>query len=451
MGDFGGNNNTIGGTTPAARNIISANGGNGIQLGGNELIQGNYIGTDATGTIINPDGIPNNGDELGNALNGIITAFGGNNNTIGGTAAGARNVISGSGQHGIFLDAGNGHLIQGNYIGTDVSGTLVRGNAVDGVQSFRPNTTVGGTIAGARNVISANGRHGVAFFFQPTDVLVQGNYIGLQADGASPLGNGLEGVHAETDRGLVGGTASGAGNRIAFNGGDGVRVRNGHTCAILSNSIYSNNLLGIEIEAFANNDQTAPTLTSASSGAGNTTVAGTLSSVANTTFRLEFFNSPAADPSGNGEGETFIGSINVTTDAGGNTAFNQTFAFSAAVNSFVTATATRLDAMSNPFVTSEFSNAGQVFAPTAASVTVGGQVKTVLGRGIGKAHITMIDATGETRVAFTNPFGYFRFADVPAGETYIFNVRAKRYSFNQPTQIRSIFGEIDNIVFVADN
>jgi hypothetical protein len=63
----------------------------------------------------------------------------------------------------------------------------------------------------------------------------------------------------------------------------------------------------------------------------------------------------------------------------------------------------------------------------------------------------MIDATGETRVAFTNPFGYFRFTDVPAGETYIFNVRAKRYSFSQATQIRSIFGETDNIVFVADN
>lgn len=90
-------------------------------------------------------------------------------------------------------------------------------------------------------------------------------------------------------------------------------------------------------------------------------------------------------------------------------------------------------------------------APTAASVTVGGRVLNASGRGINRARVTMTDSNGETRSALTNPFGYYRFTDVPAGETYVFSVSAKRYSFSQASQVRSIVEETDDINFVADN
>ena len=91
-----------------------------------------------------------------------------------------------------------------------------------------------------------------------------------------------------------------------------------------------------------------------------------------------------------------------------------------------------------------------VNAPTAASVPIGGRV-TVGKRGLPNARITMIDANGGTRTVLSSTFGYYRFTNVPAGETYVFSVSAKRYTFSQPTQVRNITGDTDDIDFVADN
>ena len=93
----------------------------------------------------------------------------------------------------------------------------------------------------------------------------------------------------------------------------------------------------------------------------------------------------------------------------------------------------------------------QQLAPTAALVSVGGRVTTSKGRGIGKVYVTMIDPEGNSRTALTSTFGYYRFTDVPVGETYVLSVASKRYSFNPSTQIRSIDEEIRDINFVADN
>src|SRR5262249_40479351 len=128
-----GSNNTIGGTTPGARNVISGNnnpaGGTGVNIeafgvGGAQynIMQGNYIGTDITGTI-------------GLGLQTGIAIGGGAYNTIGGTAAAARNIISGN-IGGIVLTNGGGsfgNVIQGNYIGTDPSGTQVVGQGHAGI------------------------------------------------------------------------------------------------------------------------------------------------------------------------------------------------------------------------------------------------------------------------------------------------------------------------------
>ena len=93
----------------------------------------------------------------------------------------------------------------------------------------------------------------------------------------------------------------------------------------------------------------------------------------------------------------------------------------------------------------------QPFVPTAASVTVGGRVLAANGIGIRNVRITLTGASGETRTAISSAFGYFRFDNVAAGETYIFSVFAKRFAFSQPTQVRSIVEDTDDIIFTAND
>jgi titin len=173
------------------------------------LVQGNYIGTDVTGTsaIANRTGVL------------IITSA---NNTIGGTTSGARNVISGNAIHGVeFVGAGaTGNQVQGNFIGTDVSGTAAIGNGEAGVGvDDAPNNTVGGTTAEARNIISGNEDHGVRMRSAgATGNLVQGNYIGTDVNGMSALPNGSHGVLVENaPSNTIGGTTAEARNVISGN------------------------------------------------------------------------------------------------------------------------------------------------------------------------------------------------------------------------------------------
>src|SRR5438067_5473608 len=162
--------NTIGGATITARNIISGNGNDGIQISDNgstaNIVQGNYIGTDVTGTA-----------KLGNASDGVEITFFASDNTIGGTTLGARNVISGNSTSGIGVSSNStGNLVQGNYIGTDVNGTVALGNSGLGVSISSANNTIGGTAAGARNIVSGNG-NGIGIFGNTaTANQVQGNY-----------------------------------------------------------------------------------------------------------------------------------------------------------------------------------------------------------------------------------------------------------------------------------
>lgn len=90
------------------------------------------------------------------------------------------------------------------------------------------------------------------------------------------------------------------------------------------------------------------------------------------------------------------------------------------------------------------------FAPTASGVTVGGRVRTAEGRGIRSVLVTITFPSGEQRTAVSGTSGYYHFADVPAGATYAFRVTAKRYTFSQPSQIRMVTDEAQDIDFVAD-
>lgn len=341
--------NTIGGTVPEARNLISGNDGNGITISGldptGNLVQGNLIGTDVTGTAA-----------LGNVA-GI--SLGGHGNTVGGTKAGARNVISGNIWRGITITAGpSENLVQGNFIGTDVSGTTAIGNGSCGVSiNNAGNHTIGGTTAAAGNVISGNNGSGVEITSQfSTGNIVEGNFIGTDVMGTADLGNTGHGVSIGGSSNTVGGASIGAGNIIAFNDGAGVFIGRSYGIpgtgnAILSNSIFSNVGLGIDLhpdgvtpndvgdtDTGSNNLQNFSVLTSAISG--STVIEGMLNSSPNTEFRIEFFANTASDPSGYGEGETFLGFTNVTTNGSGDASFTVTLPTTIPEGQFVTATAT---------------------------------------------------------------------------------------------------------------
>ena len=268
-------NNTIGGTTAAARNIISGNDQRGVEIfssASGNVVEGNYVGTDVTGT-----------QDLGNALTGVYLDNA-TNAVIGGTVGTAGNLISGNNQDGVRIADGTGNLLLGNFIGTDVTGTLDLGNTRQGVRvlSGATGTIIGGPTTAERNVISGNNREGVRIIGTggTSGTKVQGNLIGTQVDGSSPLGNTWTGVILEQSaaNNTVGGTSLAEGNTIAYNGRDGVFVDGGTGNAVLSNSIFSNAGLGIDLgtdgvtdndaddpDIGANNLQNFPVLSSANS------------------------------------------------------------------------------------------------------------------------------------------------------------------------------------------
>jgi hypothetical protein len=193
--------------------------GIGIFNNGSNRIDGNFIGTGSTGATA-----------LGNDLDGVVIFSNSSNNTIGGTTAAARNVISGNGRIGVFID-GNvtpGNLIQGNFIGTSAAGTVALGNQLDGVlvQTISPDSVIGGTTTGHRNLISGNGRNGLFLFSSQTiRTLVQGNFIGTNAAGTAAIGNASHGIRIENSpANLVGGSTAAARNLISGNDEDGVLI-----------------------------------------------------------------------------------------------------------------------------------------------------------------------------------------------------------------------------------
>ncbi len=347
----GGSHSTVGGIAVGAGNLLSGNKDYGLFIGGSQIeVQGNRIGTNAAGTSALP-----------NTFGGVGTGNGASN-MIGGTAPGAGNLISGNARYGIRLLGPGGNQVKGNLIGTDLTGTLPLGNGEIGV-SIEGGTSnvVGGTEAGARNVISANGT-GVTFLVNQNELL--GNLIGTDITGTAPLGNGV-GVFVTGSNKTIGGTGSGEGNIIAFNSESGVLlddVEGGTGLTIRGNSFHDNGGLGIDLggdgvtandsgdsDTGVNGLQNFPELTTVIGGS-STQVSGRLNSSAQTTFTLDFYASAMADPSGFGEGSRYLGPTMVTTDSSGNVDFTITIPAATTSSEVVTATAT--DSSGN---TSEFS------------------------------------------------------------------------------------------------
>ncbi len=211
---------TIGSTFAAGRNVISGNGFNGIALGSTAngvTVFGNYIGTDAAGTAAL------SGQPIG------IRSFG-INCTIGGADATTRNVISGNTSVGISLESpAAGCVVSANYIGVNSTGTAAVPNG-GGVSRGGSNHTLGGDTAGESNVISGNSQGGVSV--SGTGHLIRGNYIGTNAAGTAALANGGIGIRVLAASGVtIGGTAAGEGNLVSGNGSDGI-VTDGASSAV---------------------------------------------------------------------------------------------------------------------------------------------------------------------------------------------------------------------------
>jgi parallel beta-helix repeat protein len=357
----GASGNEVGGTVAGARNVISGNASGGVQIrhagtDGN-VVRGNLVGVDKTGTAA-----------LGNFF-GVGTGDGASNNLIGGTTPAARNIISGNTGNGVTLGEGNGNKVQGNYIGTDKAGLADLGNDNGVIVSAgATGSVIGGTAAGAGNVISGNGLSGVRITGPgTTDTRVRGNRIGLAAGSVTPLGNDGSGVLIDTGAAgnLIGGTTGEAGNRIAHNGGAGVRLSDGSGNAVQGNRIFDNAGLGIDLgvasgitandlndpDAGANDLLNFPVLAAAKLTPGGLRVTGSINTEPNKILRIEFFAGPAADNSAHGEGKKYLGFVLVQTLAGNDADFVKTLAVSGVLpGQVVTATAT--DQAGN---TSEFS------------------------------------------------------------------------------------------------
>lgn len=353
-------NNLIGGSFSGEGNLISANNQNGIHIFGpsasSNQIEGNKIGTNLNGTA-----------SLGNVLDGLLIDNQSNNNIIGGATGttpggactGACNVISGNQKHGLeFQGSGaDGNIVKGNYIGSNRLGASALGNAIYGIliSNGSSNNTIGGALSGERNLVSGNIANGIVLLGGGTsNNMIQGNFVGVDFTGHNNLGNGGMGIVINGPNNSVGGTATGAGNTIAFNGATGIEIDSGNGNSILSNSIFSNAGRGIFLSfGFANDDQATPTLSSAVSSSGTTNIQGNLVSDPNTTFRVEFFANDNCDPIGFGEGQVFMGFTNLTTDSSGNGTFSTSLP--SANGSILTATATNLDFPSHINDSSAFS------------------------------------------------------------------------------------------------
>ncbi|HSB11440.1 MAG TPA: HYR domain-containing protein [Blastocatellia bacterium] len=308
-------------------------------------------------------------------LNGLNAGAAADGLTINASSCAVRGlVINRFSGNGMVIN-GIANIIEGNYIGTNTGGSFALANSQDGIViAGGTSNAVGGTTAAARNLLSGN-RNGIQIA-AGSGTQVRGNFIGTNASGTGSVGNSVVGVLIGSSGNAVGAVGSASSNTIAFNGAAGVAVTSGAGNSILSNSIFLNGGLGIDLgltgvtpndtgdgDSGANNLQNFPVLDSASSVGASTAVIGSLNSTAATSFRLEFFSNPVPNPSGFGDGQTFIGAITVTTDAGGNASFNPTFPVTVAPGQVVTATATSTTANN----TSEFSKAIQVGGVTGGT------------------------------------------------------------------------------------
>jgi hypothetical protein len=323
----GAHNNVIGGAAPPARNIISGNTNVGIWLTGSgvvsNLVIGNFVGLNAGG-----------GGALANTFAGMYVIAGAQSNWVignvfsGQPSEGLR--LAGAGT--------SWNVVQGNYIGTDATGTKAVPNGFAGADIIQgaSSNVLGGTTSPARNVISGNANYGVVIEDPGSSGnLVEGNWIGTDATGTNALPNAFANValwNGATGN-TVGGAAAGAGNVIADSYLGVILYDDGTTNdAIRDNSIFGNSYAGIVLNGMDSNHlggpvpgpndfQNSPVLAYATGHGTSTVIAGTLNSTSNRSFWIDIYRNPAAGPGGYGEGQFYVGTATAATDGSGNASF----------------------------------------------------------------------------------------------------------------------------------
>ncbi len=350
---------TIGGTSNAARNLIV--GGVVMVKADSNTVIGNYIGTTKTGAAAG-----------GGPAYGVDVQDSSVYNTIGGSSAAERNLISGGPSVGISIAGKRAHhnSVKGNYIGVAVNGTSALGNGRAGI--ILADSTHDNTLTS--NVISANSTDEAGIWMDNVySNSIQSNFIGTDAGMTASIGNGVSGnpcegivmVGASHDN-TIGGWNASEGNVIANNKSHGVILQQGvgKGNALLSNLIYNNDEMGIDIgwddapnandnldaDSGPNDNQNFPQLNGAYASANDIIISGSLNSKPNATYKLQYFYNAACDASGNGEGQALIGTETVTTNGSGNAGFFKSFNVSVSVGAYVSALAS--DANNS---TSEFS------------------------------------------------------------------------------------------------
>ena len=353
-------------------NLISGNHNVNVRLNSSADFFGNYVGTDASGMAA-----------LIGAPAGAIGIDVRDKAIVGGFHPGEGNLISGNTSDGVSITGNDGRdaFIVGNKIGVDITGLAAIPNAGHGIHSTSTDSgirSIGSDVAGSGNLISGNTGAGISVekvgSSTPTDHIIQGNTIGSDITGVAALPNQTAGVDIDdSSDNQVGGSAFMARNLIAFNLGQGIFVHgtNALRNRLQLNKIHSNGGLGIDLGAAgvtandagdvdgdANNLQNFPIVTMADSSGF---VTATLNSETGKTYSIEFYANVLCDASGNGEGETLLGSKDVTTDSSGNASLSF-FASEVmgAENQFVSATAT--DSAGN---TSEFGPCFIIVSPSA--------------------------------------------------------------------------------------
>ncbi|HHY54572.1 MAG TPA: hypothetical protein GYA08_03965 [Chloroflexi bacterium] len=380
----GARDNTIGGNGDNG-NLISGNQGHGVHMTGNaqnNTVDGNRIGVNDANTAA----LPNGGD-------GVRIDGGASRNTVGSVTAEGGNIISGNTGNGVQItgEGAQNNTVAGNTIGLNIMTNAPLPNDGDGVRvaDGASSNTVGGGVDGDNdaNVIVGNGSDGVQIDGAGTiNNIVAGNYIGVLADASTAIANSGHGVYISggANSNTVGAALAAHGNVIARNGGDGVYVAAGLNNAIWQNRIFRNSGLGIDLgeNGVTLNDaldpdvgpnllQNFPLLASVQVVGETATLKGTLESTRTTTFRLDFYANRQCNPSGFGEGETPLGSIEVTTDANGWASF--TYVPTATVTSPVSFTVTATDPNRN---TSEFSPCAGPSTEAAITPAGGGALHT---------------------------------------------------------------------------
>ncbi len=339
--------NAVGAPTAAQRNVVSGNAGGGVVLSGPgtsaNVVAGDYVGLNAAGTAA-----------LANGGDGVLLAGGASGNGV------YSNVSSGNRGAGLALGGAGttGNVAAGDLLGTDASGASAVPNRV----GLRVDGGASGNRLGSGNVLSGNALFGALLSGAGTSGnVLSGDLVGTKAGGSGALGNGSHGVFvtAGASRNTL------ASSVVANSGGAGVLVGSdpalgaaygtpaGVGNAVVGDSIFANAKLAIDLgpdDGVTANDsqghsgpnawQDFPVLTSAAASGGGTRVQGSLRGAASSAYRLDFYASPAADPSGHGQAQYSLGVLSVTTDTTGAAAFDAVLPGAVSAGWAVSATAT---------------------------------------------------------------------------------------------------------------